>query len=123
MDTRFRKYQRKYPRQSASDTGAARHGAPGLRMAGASGLLRCYVLADCRAYGNKTPWPDAITHLSATAMPTKPGRAGCNTRWSATAYRNACASVRMPIPCPPVRSEEHTSELQSLMRNSYALFC
>src|SRR3546814_2633698 len=24
---------------------------------------------------------------------------------------------------PPLRSEEHTSELQSLMRNSYAVFC
>src|SRR3546814_4643091 len=24
---------------------------------------------------------------------------------------------------PPARSEEHTSELQSLMRNSYAVFC
>src|SRR3546814_4298356 len=24
---------------------------------------------------------------------------------------------------PPWRSEEHTSELQSLMRNSYAVFC
>src|SRR3546814_10178654 len=24
---------------------------------------------------------------------------------------------------PPHRSEEHTSELQSLMRNSYAVFC
>src|SRR3546814_6616858 len=26
-------------------------------------------------------------------------------------------------PHPVVRSEEHTSELQSLMRNSYAVFC
>src|SRR3546814_52380 len=26
-------------------------------------------------------------------------------------------------PVPDVRSEEHTSELQSLMRNSYAVFC
>src|SRR3546814_9734962 len=26
-------------------------------------------------------------------------------------------------PVPPMRSEEHTSELQSLMRNSYAVFC
>src|SRR3546814_9224231 len=26
-------------------------------------------------------------------------------------------------PEPAVRSEEHTSELQSLMRNSYAVFC
>src|SRR3546814_2397833 len=28
----------------------------------------------------------------------------------------------VPI-CPGVRSEEHTSELQSLMRSSYAVFC
>src|SRR3546814_5074950 len=26
-------------------------------------------------------------------------------------------------PLPPARSEEHTSELQSLMRTSYAVFC
>src|SRR3546814_1678535 len=26
-------------------------------------------------------------------------------------------------PCPMLRSEEHTSELQSLMRISYAVFC
>src|SRR3546814_5801246 len=28
-----------------------------------------------------------------------------------------------PIPVRPARSEEHTSELQSLMRLSYAVFC
>src|SRR3546814_6428213 len=28
-----------------------------------------------------------------------------------------------PHPCEPDRSEEHTSELQSLMRISYAVFC
>src|SRR3546814_2041835 len=28
-----------------------------------------------------------------------------------------------PVVGPPVRSEEHTSELQSLMRISYAVFC
>src|SRR3546814_7895922 len=28
-----------------------------------------------------------------------------------------------PLPNLPVRSEEHTSELQSLMRISYAVFC
>src|SRR3546814_7592211 len=27
------------------------------------------------------------------------------------------------VPSPPARSEEHTSELQSLMRISYAVFC
>src|SRR3546814_10214354 len=34
--------------------------------------------------------------------------------------------VSPTVPCPSfgdVRSEEHTSELQSLMRNSYAVFC
>src|SRR3546814_8716936 len=34
----------------------------------------------------------------------------------------SCAgAARLPRPC--VRSEEHTSELQSLMRISYAVFC
>src|SRR3546814_3477551 len=33
------------------------------------------------------------------------------------------AAVVMPPVAPPVRSEEHTSELQSLMRISYAVFC
>src|SRR3546814_7978106 len=33
-------------------------------------------------------------------------------------YLGAVRTVR-----EPVRSEEHTSELQSLMRNSYAVFC
>src|SRR3546814_7267227 len=28
-----------------------------------------------------------------------------------------------PVPAAPARSEEHTSELQSLMRISYAVFC
>src|SRR3546814_10479451 len=30
---------------------------------------------------------------------------------------------RILVPSPDVRSEEHTSELQSLMRISYAVFC
>src|SRR3546814_3762619 len=30
---------------------------------------------------------------------------------------------RAPAPCDIVRSAEHTPELQSLMRNSYAVFC
>src|SRR3546814_4655651 len=30
---------------------------------------------------------------------------------------------RLPLRLPPTRSEEHTSELQSLMRISYAVFC
>src|SRR3546814_7909819 len=45
--------------------------------------------------------------------------------------RTPNAASRLPLwraPAPPAwlwewRSEEHTSELQSLMRNSYAVFC
>src|SRR3546814_7148548 len=38
--------------------------------------------------------------------------------------RGGGACARAPIPgAPPSRSEEHTSELQSLMRISYAVFC
>src|SRR3546814_5760219 len=32
-------------------------------------------------------------------------------------------SLHGPLPQPRARSEEHTSELQSLMRISYAVFC
>src|SRR3546814_10763017 len=34
-----------------------------------------------------------------------------------------CCGVSDGAACAIVRSEEHTSELQSLMRNSYAVFC
>src|SRR3546814_4194276 len=37
-------------------------------------------------------------------------------------YDALSADVDTDCPCEP-RSEEHTSELQSLMRNSYAVFC
>src|SRR3546814_7455622 len=33
------------------------------------------------------------------------------------------AANALVVPVPPTRSEEHTSELQSLMRISYAVFC
>src|SRR3546814_7154498 len=47
---------------------------------------------------------------------------GTGWRWEL----GVCGSS--PSPCPsqlsaPLRSEEHTSELQSLMRISYAVFC
>src|SRR3546814_3886128 len=40
------------------------------------------------------------------------------------AGRRACRNGHRPSPSAPgLRSEEHTSELQSLMRISYAVFC
>src|SRR3546814_7750390 len=49
-------------------------------------------------------------------------------RPSSRKVRNPCLCHRHPLPPgvstpPPRRSEEHTSELQSLMRISYAVFC
>src|SRR3546814_1564102 len=35
----------------------------------------------------------------------------------------APAATAAPAPAPAARSEEHTPELQSLMRTSYAVFC
>src|SRR3546814_6142284 len=43
-----------------------------------------------------------------------------------TGTPSACSAMATAMPgkmWPPVRSEEHTSELQSLMRISYAVFC
>src|SRR3546814_5529950 len=45
-------------------------------------------------------------------------------RIASAARSNPAAPRHRPVPpCPPARSEEHTSELQSLMRNPYAVFC
>src|SRR3546814_2379302 len=38
-------------------------------------------------------------------------------------FSQATETVRVPVSNRPTRSEEHTSELQSLMRISYAVFC
>src|SRR3546814_2684066 len=72
----------------------------------------------------------AASSLSAALWPVhfrKPGERGCAGRPAASdaggrpgrdRYRR-----RPAHPAVPDRSEEHTSELQSLMRISYAVFC
>src|SRR3546814_7065301 len=51
----------------------------------------------------------------------RPARRGQDeTRWRA--FEQGLAERRLQCADPPARSEEHTSELQSLMRNSYAVF-
>src|SRR3546814_5589450 len=81
-------------------------------------------------------------------LSTRHRSAGCDPAWTACWCRlirtGSCASQTMPrlrrtcakywkntsdgtrgsaLACAKTRSEEHTSELQSLMRNSYAVFC
>src|SRR3546814_1358513 len=70
-----------------------------------------------------TPAEDAESKAISASSPL-PTRA---MRWMPRAARAAKASsywLRAPRKkCSEVRSEEHTSELQSLMRISYAVFC
>src|SRR3546814_1637027 len=51
---------------------------------------------------------------------------GDRTRFEGSAHIEYLRGIGNPVgmKCgPTLRSEEHTSELQSLMRNSYAVFC
>src|SRR3546814_8759175 len=57
-------------------------------------------------------------------------RARSSPRWPSSSAANCCRANRpggclesWPTPIPVPRSEEHTSELQSLLRISYAVFC
>src|SRR3546814_1729294 len=94
-----------------------------------SDLVEAYQSARSRGAGPaRRPWPHACLqprsgaadarrpvdrHLS-PLLDRSPRRAGENPP------RRRC---RNPSPKKPLRSEEHTSELQSLMRTSYAAFC
>src|SRR3546814_7892875 len=58
------------------------------------------------------PWPAAADSVS-----SDPGYVAAMERLEAEDYAAAAALIEK------LRSEEHTSELQSLMRISYAVFC
>src|SRR3546814_8235806 len=55
------------------------------------------------------------------------GSGSCGAAWCASAACPRCPAATARRRCPAAstsaRSEEHTSELQSLMRISYAVFC
>src|SRR3546814_5580617 len=59
-------------------------------------------------------------HPHRTARPGRPDGGG--SAHGALVYP-CCSYSRLPVTDPRRRSEEHTSELQSLMRISYAVFC
>src|SRR3546814_1522825 len=50
-------------------------------------------------------------------------RVGLRVGVAAFEHDAACRGPRVAVVGDPGRSEEHTSELQSLMRISYAVFC
>src|SRR3546814_5085556 len=68
---------------------------------------------------------EALPNLSRERVKTliKGGRVADDSGtvlWDPAAKAAAPATLRLRL---PIRSEEHTSELQSLMRTSYAVFC
>src|SRR3546814_990436 len=73
----------------------------------------------------RSPMPRRSTRRRSTpeeAGMTK-GRAGAIAAGMLAALSPQPAATQAPQPTAPSRSEEHTSELQSLMRTSYAVFC
>src|SRR3546814_3312818 len=64
----------------------------------------------------------AQAHLRSVGHSRSPRRARL-PRWRAPAPTGSPSATIFPNPMVPIRSEEHTSELQSLMRISYAVFC
>src|SRR3546814_9813405 len=88
-------------------------------------LGRHPAVADCAVFGiEHAKWGEAV-HAAVQL------RAGCTaTEQELIAFaKSELGSVKTPKAVhfydelPKTRSEEHTSELQSLMRNSYAVFC
>src|SRR3546814_1303030 len=78
------------------------------------------------------PYTNALPISAATAR-SAPATARCPTGPPADPPTTGAPPPKRPHPCsepsptgpcePDPRSEEHTSELQSLMRISYAVFC
>src|SRR3546814_9508126 len=65
---------------------------------------------------HRRPQKTRPVHSALTLYPPRTRPIICST-WAIG------VSGTMPWPRLKIRSEEHTSELQSLMRNSYAVFC
>src|SRR3546814_8868031 len=66
--------------------------------------------------------------FKAVTNPGIPANGGCFRPLRIICPPGTIISAQEPAPVslyyePLIRSEEHTSELQSLMRNSYAVFC
>src|SRR3546814_1899296 len=69
-----------------------------------------------RSTRTDTLFPYTTLFRSHSRLPASPRRRGSSLRYAARAARHRATALTR-------RSEEHTSELQSLMRISYAVFC
>src|SRR3546814_3171384 len=86
--------------------------SPGLRLARTTIAIAFQRISErmrhsiCASPGDLASWPGGMVLMYSVV--------GANGR---------CAPARRVSSTMPLRSEEHTSELQSLMRISYAVFC
>src|SRR3546814_4108058 len=87
-------------------------------MARPWGRPRCPLLSG----NNAGPAIAAINAPTATGNPALSDRIG-STAFSKKAWMRAADGASSCTDFSGIRSEEHTSELQSLMRISYAVFC
>src|SRR3546814_10211305 len=108
----------------------ARCAGPGEPRSGvlpSRGACRGRDAAVSEAHAQASAWVAAISQSGGTevAGPANAIEAGPRPRRSARRRRSSVrpACRRCPAPRAAGRSEEHTSELQSLMRISYAVFC
>src|SRR3546814_2246309 len=75
------------------------------------------------------PLPSAQTRFRAGSRKSSIAVSGHRANNQPATYRSSCwhgdsvAAIRAAPASRLLRSEEHTSELQSLMRTSYAVFC
>src|SRR3546814_2166573 len=73
----------------------------------------------------RSPFEVACQHAGALLYLVRVAGLGCKRRPDRILLQNRCLPLHIADGVEPVRfrSEEHTSELQSLMRISYAVFC
>src|SRR3546814_1871916 len=72
--------------------------------------------------GHNISWTDGLSTQNIVEFPQHRGRAPCRGGFRRGFLARGAAN-RKPAAETEPRSEEHTSELQSLMRISYAVFC
>src|SRR3546814_3302457 len=76
--------------------------------------------------GSRSRRPDWLGSTARSARqptPMKPSHRRCPISAPISTAKFAQFATEIIRKSPLCRSEEHTSELQSLMRNSYAVFC
>src|SRR3546814_10884087 len=98
--------------------GRRRENPRGLCPEGPAG--RPYLILLRVGFAVPPPLPGARCALTAPFHPYLPS---CPRPETSGASEGGLLSVALSLGSPPPRSEEHTSELQSLMRISYAVFC